>query len=229
MTILVRCPMCERPAKVPQDAAGRTARCTGCKETFTVPLGSGDLTVEWGPTGAGRRIPLSPDETATIGRARQNTLSLPGPLVSRLHATMEWVDYEWKLRDTGSTNGVFVNGQRVKEIGLTDGSRIVLGDFALRLSVATAGPSDFDTALDAMAVEETKAGMLAVVDTRDGRPGPADTRAETAWGEVPLTAPEEDEAAPTPRRRGLLERWPVVVILAVFVVLAILLLIRLLT
>lgn len=227
MAVLVCCPNCSRLAQVAQDSAGKTVRCTGCKATFKVPLGSGELLIEWGPIGAGRRVPLVSGKTATIGRTKENAVSLPGPLVSRCHATLDWADSEWMLRDAGSTNGTFVNGQRVKEVGLTDGSRIVIGDFALRLTVASTGPSDLEMALDAMAVGESKAGMLAIVDVREGASLPADTRAETVLGDVPLSAPEEEAAAPALRARGLLERWPVVVGLAVVVVIVVLLLISL--
>jgi len=227
MTILVYCPNCNRPTKVPLDAAGKRVRCTGCEKTFTLPHGSGELTIEWGPAGAGRKIPLWPGKTITIGRTKDNTVSLPGPLVSRRHATLDWVNGEWRLRDPGSTNGTFVNSQRVKLIGLTDGSRIVIGDFALRLTVTTSGPSDLDRALDAMAVEESQAGIMAVAQSKAGPRDLTDSRADTVHGHVPLIKPTSDGQQPTPllRRRRLFERWPVIAALAAVVIVIVVLLI----
>ncbi|MBN2561371.1 MAG: FHA domain-containing protein [Phycisphaerae bacterium] len=235
MAVLVSCPKCERPAKLPQDSAGKTVRCTGCEQTFRVPHGTGDLAIEWGPIGAGRKVPISPGRTITIGRTKDNLVCLPGALVSRRHAILKWNVSEWKLLDAGSTNGTFVNGQRVREVGLTDGSRIVIGDFALRLAVVSSGPSDLDTALDAMAVEESRSGTLAVVTSQDLPLDAADSRADTASGEVALTPPDTEQpgvglrhAATQPSRRGLLERWPVVLALAALVIVAVGLLIALL-
>lgn len=227
-TILVRCPTCERLAKIPQDTAGRNVRCTGCKRTFLVPHGTADLTIEWGPAGAGHRVPMRPGRRVTIGRTKENTVSLPGALVSRRHAILDWNVSEWRLRDTGSTNGTFVNGQRIREVGLTDGSRIVIGDFALRLAVAGTGPSDFDTALDAMAIDETRAGMAAIVEPYEGGELAGDSRAETAVGQITIGTAEEPPTAVKPRRTSLLEHWPVVAGLAAIIVLLVILLFALL-
>ncbi|GLW96854.1 FHA domain-containing protein [Microtetraspora sp. NBRC 16547] len=50
----------------------------------------------------------------TIGRARTDGVSFPSDATaSREHALLERLDHGWCLRDTGSSNGTFVNGQRV--------------------------------------------------------------------------------------------------------------------
>lgn len=49
----------------------------------------------------------------TIGRAPEVTLFVDSPLVSRVHATLTWQGTTWVLSDNGSTNGVFVDAQRV--------------------------------------------------------------------------------------------------------------------
>lgn len=225
MTILVCCPNCACFAQIPHDSAGKSVRCTGCGGRFVVPHGAADLTIEWGPIGAGRRVPLAPGQTVSIGRTKDNTVSLPGALVSRRHATLKWTVDEWRLRDAGSTNGTYVNGQRVRDLGLTDGSRIVIGDFALRLGVASSGPTDLDRALDAMALGEAKAGLLAVVGPQDAQAVGADSRADTAFGNIPLGDTGEPEGAPRLRRRKLLERWPVVAALMLLVIIIVVLII----
>jgi pSer/pThr/pTyr-binding forkhead associated (FHA) protein len=47
--------------------------------------------------------------------------------VSRHHAELRVEDGEVVLVDLGSTNGTFVNGQPVRRVLLTDGTRVTLG------------------------------------------------------------------------------------------------------
>ena len=49
----------------------------------------------------------------TIGRAPEVMLFVDSPLVSRVHATLSWQGNGWILSDNGSTNGLFVDAQRV--------------------------------------------------------------------------------------------------------------------
>lgn len=58
------------------------------------------------------RVALSEDG-CTLGRATSCDVVVPRPLVSRLHARVEWVDGHFQLRDLGSVNGSWVNGQRI--------------------------------------------------------------------------------------------------------------------
>ena len=48
-----------------------------------------------------------------IGRSRQNDIVLNHPHVSRHHASLETRGRDIFVRDTGSSNGTFVNGRRV--------------------------------------------------------------------------------------------------------------------
>lgn len=178
MPIMTFCKGCGRRAQVANDSAGRWVRCSGCRATFRVPHGAGELTVEWGPFGMGRKFPILPDDDITIGRNRENLIQLLAPLVSRKHAVLTWNGREWRLRDLASSNGTFVNEQRVRDIGLTDGSRIVIGDFALRLSLVLDRPNDPESVLDAMALGESQVGMMAIVEPAEGQP-PADAMSET--------------------------------------------------
>ena len=41
MAIAVSCPNCGKNLKVPDDRAGKMAKCPGCMKTFTVPGGGG--------------------------------------------------------------------------------------------------------------------------------------------------------------------------------------------
>ncbi|NMN96228.1 ATP-binding cassette domain-containing protein [Antrihabitans stalactiti] len=48
----------------------------------------------------------------TFGRAPEIVVFVDHPLVSRVHATVAWQGV-WVLTDNGSTNGVFIDGQRI--------------------------------------------------------------------------------------------------------------------
>lgn len=70
--------------------------------------------------------------TITLGRDPSSTLQLDSPTISRTHATItQDSSGRYILRDN-STNGVFVNGQRVTQpTVIADGSTIVIGSFTL--------------------------------------------------------------------------------------------------
>lgn len=64
----------------------------------------------------------------TIGRSNKADLPIEGLGISRIHASFE-VDQAGSVffKDEGSTNGIFVNGQRVGEAELKEGDKIGLG------------------------------------------------------------------------------------------------------
>ncbi len=70
--------------------------------------------------------------TVTLGRDPSSTLPLEAPTISRVHATIDRDGSgRYLLRDR-STNGVFVNGQRVSQSALVgDGATIKIGPFTL--------------------------------------------------------------------------------------------------
>lgn len=70
---------------------------------------------------------LSSDSEVVIGRSAEADLILAEEMVSRKHATLIAHAGELLLRDRGSTNGTFVNGERVEEVVLQEGDRILIG------------------------------------------------------------------------------------------------------
>jgi len=87
----------------------------------------------------------------TIGRSRDNDLTLNEPSVSRHHAVIIQSATGTVLRDLGSANGTFINKLRITEQPLHDGDTILLGRAELRFE-APAEVSDatirVDTARD---------------------------------------------------------------------------------
>jgi pSer/pThr/pTyr-binding forkhead associated (FHA) protein len=67
-----------------------------------------------------------------IGRASECDLCLPfDGSVSRQHARLEWDGHAWVIIDTNSTNGTFVNGERITERRLSPGDQIEVGNVKL--------------------------------------------------------------------------------------------------
>ncbi|SNT50661.1 FHA domain-containing protein [Asanoa hainanensis] len=97
----------------------------------------------WSATGASM-IPLDGDRI-TLGSADSNDLAVPTDRrLSRLHAVFERYTAGWSVRDLGSRNGTFVNGQRVwHERVLADGDEIRAGGsrFVLRSGRAPKAPA----------------------------------------------------------------------------------------
>jgi hypothetical protein len=63
----------------------------------------------------------------TVGRTPDNQIVVPVREVSRKHAEISLTANGYLLRDLGSPNGTFVNGDRVSEHRLNDGDRIGFG------------------------------------------------------------------------------------------------------
>jgi pSer/pThr/pTyr-binding forkhead associated (FHA) protein len=72
------------------------------------------------------RLQLQPGVN-TLGRRDTNQLTLTDPSVSGLHCEITIQDGEIKIRDVGSTNGTFVDEQRVQEAKLAHGQHLRLG------------------------------------------------------------------------------------------------------
>jgi hypothetical protein len=63
-----------------------------------------------------------------LGRRPECDLTIPEPAVSRRHASLHWRADGWYLLDHGSTNGTFVNGNRLDApTRLANGDEIHLG------------------------------------------------------------------------------------------------------
>ena len=75
---------------------------------------------------SGRNVPLDAEVT-TIGSAPGSTVQLTDAGVSRKHAGIRKADGAYELADLGSTNGVYVNGEKVARRKLQLGDVIRVG------------------------------------------------------------------------------------------------------
>jgi hypothetical protein len=91
--------------------------------------GTGMLVVVRGPN-AGSRFLLDRAAT-TIGRHPDSDIFLDDVTVSRRHAEVALVDEGVMVKDLGSLNGSYVNGQRVDERVLASGDEVQIGRFKL--------------------------------------------------------------------------------------------------
>lgn len=66
--------------------------------------------------------------TTRIGRGTEADLRIDDPGISRQHAELRRSGGDVTVVDLGSTNGVVVDGERVAQARLRDGSRIMLGN-----------------------------------------------------------------------------------------------------
>jgi pSer/pThr/pTyr-binding forkhead associated (FHA) protein len=83
----------------------------------------------------GRRMVLG-RTGAVLGRSRDCDIVLEDPNVSRKHAEIRPAGDGWAVHDLGSTNGVSVNGRRVRDSQpLSAGDRVELGTAQLRFEL----------------------------------------------------------------------------------------------
>jgi hypothetical protein len=84
----------------------------------------------------GLRAPLDPQMgIVRLGRAADNDVVIANQRVSRYHAQLRWVESSWLVYDLDSTNGTWVDGQRVfpsQPRVFGSGAELRLGDHDLR-------------------------------------------------------------------------------------------------
>src|SRR3954470_20591738 len=128
---------CGKAVRAPEAAAGRAMRCKACGHAVRLAAGEaispeaalGDFDARFvvaaGPDSVGDCIALGGIPDLEIGKIDGKHIILAGgTMVSRAHAKMVRLDFgpsRWKVVDTNSRNGVFVNGHQVAEAELSDG------------------------------------------------------------------------------------------------------------
>ncbi len=116
---------------------GRTGRVAAVPPRAAAPgrrkqKGPKTLVVTAGPL-AGTRITLG-DQPILIGRADDSTLVLTDDFASSRHARLTNRGGQWYVEDLGSTNGTFLDQQRVQgPLLVANGQPIRIGQTALEL------------------------------------------------------------------------------------------------
>ena len=92
------------------------------------------------PAGLPFTFRILPGNTKTIGRAPRADFIVDAPLVSRVHCRLSAGAAELEVVDLESTNGTYVNGERVARAILRRGDRLGVGRVELSISDATDQP-----------------------------------------------------------------------------------------
>jgi ABC transport system ATP-binding/permease protein len=76
-----------------------------------------------------------------IGRGADADVDVSAPLVSRRHAVVEYRDGRWTVRDLGSVNGIWHEGERVAEVAVEQPVTVRLGGpEGMAVTIAPSGP-----------------------------------------------------------------------------------------
>ncbi|MGV3621994.1 MAG: FHA domain-containing protein [Archangium sp.] len=94
----------------------------------------------------GGEFPLKGDKQLIIGRSSELDIVLVEDMVSRKHAKITLTGGKITIEDLGSTNGTFVNGEKVKTSRLKEGDRILVGTSILKLVKAGANAVELSDA-----------------------------------------------------------------------------------
>ena len=152
----------------------------------------------------------------TVGRREDCDLRIPVPAVSRKHCKFLKSDNGLELKDLGSSNGTFVNNQRVQETILKAGDRVVVGPVvfivqidgdppepkpvrtrlakmapAAKAGAATAGAGPKPSAADKSAgVSDEELDPIAALEALAGAAGDEPT-VDVEIADEPLTPPQK--------------------------------------
>ena len=106
-----------------------------------------------------------PSSVTTVGRRRDCDLCIPLMAISRKHCELNTDQSRLMVRDLGSKNGTFLNGNRIEEAVIKAGDHLRLG--SLDFCVQVNGQPDFDE----MKPEDLSASraIIETVDTGSGK------------------------------------------------------------
>ncbi len=115
-----------------------------------------------------------------VGSANDADLVLDNPTISRRHCQLDWQNGAWHIVDLNSTNGTYVNGQRLNDkVRLSERDRVTLGrDYVLRLPEP---PSEQASTVGTLGTSTGKAPTRNV-------PSDKSTRPTNPWLPVAVTA-----------------------------------------
>jgi hypothetical protein len=90
----------------------------------------------------GGEFPMVPNKEIVVGRSSDLDMVLVEEMVSRKHARIAFENDEIVIEDLGSTNGTFVNGEKIKRTQLKEGDRVLIGTSILKVIVQEGGPPE---------------------------------------------------------------------------------------
>jgi len=100
-------------------------------EQEEISVGFPNMVIITGPS-SGKKIPLLP-MTMSIGREHDNNIELKDPDVGRYHSRILYDRGRFVLEDLESSNGTWLNGEKISEAALKNGDRIKIGGIELAI------------------------------------------------------------------------------------------------
>jgi pSer/pThr/pTyr-binding forkhead associated (FHA) protein len=133
------------------------AQAAGQQKAFALKFISGKY--------QGGEFPLKMEKQIVIGRSSELDMVLVADMVSRKHAKITVASGKITIEDLGSTNGTFVNGEKIKQSRLKEGDRILIGTSILKLIHQGEDAEDLDDASVKQKLEEAAAQAAKVTKT----------------------------------------------------------------
>ncbi|MFE3326187.1 FHA domain-containing protein [Streptomyces sp. NPDC059176] len=146
----------------------------------------------------GRTWALDPSRSYTLGRDPQGDVVIDDARVSWRHATISWGGRGWVIEDHGSTNGTYVQGQRIHQMEIGPGSAVHLGN-------ANDGPRVSLSGAAAGAYSAQGAAPQAVPQAQAAPQAPAPQQAHQGWAQqAPQQQPQwqQQRAAQVPSQQA---------------------------
>jgi pSer/pThr/pTyr-binding forkhead associated (FHA) protein len=107
----------------------------------------------------GGEFPIVPEKQIVVGRSSDLDMVLVEDMVSRKHARITMQQEQIWIEDLGSTNGTFVNGEKIKRTRLKEGDRVLIGTSILKVIAGEGTAAARETA-------EVKQNLERVADQR---------------------------------------------------------------
>ena len=139
----------------------------------------------------GGEFPLPLNKEIVVGRSSELDMVLVEDMVSRRHAKITVTGDQIFIQDLGSTNGTFVNGEKIKRARLNEGDRILVGTSIIKLVASDGEISDDAARANAQLAEVAQVRRTSQVRTMSG-----------AIDEVPL--PDLLQLFSTSKKSGVL-------------------------
>jgi pSer/pThr/pTyr-binding forkhead associated (FHA) protein len=140
----------------------------------------------------GGEFPLRPHREIIVGRSSDLDMVLVEDMVSRKHAKITTDDQGVTIQDLGSTNGTFVNGEKVRKAELKDGDRILIGTSIIKMVYV-----EGDATNNALSETEARSKMAVAANKRA-----APRSMSGSIEEIPL--PDLIQLLSTSRKSGVL-------------------------
>ncbi len=117
-----------------------------------------------------KEIPIDKD-CLTIGRKKENDIHIDSMSVSGRHAKIVLIENDAFIQDLGSTNGTFVNAEKITQAHLDDGDIITLGTYSLKyVAEAEQVPSKKLNGSSFSTPSDQTQAHLEILDAPDNQP-----------------------------------------------------------